>query len=72
MLFGVVRRNVVTSGDDQVLRITEGVQIVDTDVSDEEGCGGSKRENDLQGLTMIEIPTPPPFVVVAGRVSLTG
>jgi hypothetical protein len=48
------------------------VQIVDTDVSDEEGCGGSKRENDLQGLTMIEIPTPPPFVVVAGRVNLTG
>jgi hypothetical protein len=62
MLFGVARKNVATSGDDQVLCITKGVQIVDTNVSDEEGCGGSKGGNNSQDLTMIEIPTPPPSV----------
>ncbi len=45
MFFGVARRNVATSGDKQVLCITEGVQTVDVNVSDKEGSGGSKGED---------------------------
>jgi hypothetical protein len=62
MFFGVVRRNVVTGGDDQIFRIIKGMQIVDVDVSDVEGYGGSKGENDSQALTMSEILVPPPSV----------
>jgi hypothetical protein len=42
MFFGVATRNVTTSGDKQVLHITEGVQTVDVNVGDEEGSGGSQ------------------------------
>ncbi len=45
MFFGVATRNVATSGDKQVLRITKGVQSVDVDVGDEEGSGRSKGED---------------------------
>jgi hypothetical protein len=37
MFSSVATRNVVIGGDEQVLRIIEGVQTIDTDVSDEEG-----------------------------------
>ncbi len=62
MLFGVATRNVTTGGDEQVLRIIEGVKTVDADVSDEEGFGGSKEEDDLQALTMSEILVIPALV----------
>ncbi len=62
MFFGVAIKNVATSGDEQVLRITEGVWIVDIDVNDEEGFGVSKGENDSRALIMSEIPTLPPPV----------
>ncbi len=45
MFFGVAMRNVATSGDKQVLRIIEGMQIVNMDVSDEEGSRRSKGED---------------------------
>jgi hypothetical protein len=45
MFFGVAMRNVATSGDKQVLCIIEGMQIVNVDVSDEEGSGRSKGED---------------------------
>jgi hypothetical protein len=52
--------NVATSGDEQVLHTTKGVQTIDINVTDEEGYRGSKGEDDSQALTMNEIPTPPP------------
>ncbi len=45
MFFGVAMRNVATSGDKQVLCIIEGMQIINVDVSDEEGSGRSKGED---------------------------
>jgi hypothetical protein len=62
MFSDVAIKNVATSGDEQVLHIIEGMHIVDIDVSDEKGSKGSKREDNLQALTMSEIPTPPPLV----------
>jgi hypothetical protein len=55
-------RNVTTGEDKQVLRITKGVQIVDVDVSDEEGSGGSKGENNSQVLNVREIRVLAPQV----------
>jgi hypothetical protein len=60
MLFDVATRNVTTSGDDQVFCIIGGVQIVDTNVSDEEDFGRSKGEDNSQALTVNEILAPPP------------
>jgi hypothetical protein len=62
MFSGVPMKNVATCGDEQILRITKGVQTVDTDVSDEEGFGRSKGEDDSHALTMNDIPIPPPPV----------
>jgi hypothetical protein len=62
MLFGLPMRNVATSGDEQVLRTTKGLQTIDIDVSDEEGSGGSKGEDHSQALTMNQILAPPPPV----------
>jgi hypothetical protein len=62
MLFGVPMRNVVTSGDEQVLCTTKGVQTIDIDVSDEEGSRGSKGEDHSEALIMNEILAPPPPV----------
>ncbi len=45
MLSDVPIRNVITGGDEQILCIIEGVQIVDTNFSDEESSGRSKGEN---------------------------
>jgi len=47
MCSGVAMNNVAIGGDKQVLCITEGVQTVDVNVSDEEGSRGSKGEDDL-------------------------
>jgi len=47
MFFDVPITNVAISGDEQVLCITEGVQTIDANVSDEEGFGGSKAEDEL-------------------------
>ncbi len=60
--FGVAMRNVTTGEDKQVLHITKGVQIVDVDVSDEEGSGGSKGENNSQALNVHEIRALAPKV----------
>lgn len=46
MCSGVTMKNVATGGDKQVLCITEGVQTVDVNVSDEEGSRRSKGEDD--------------------------
>ncbi len=46
MCSGVAMKNVAIGGDKQVLCITEGVQTVDVNVSDEEGSRGSKGEDD--------------------------
>jgi hypothetical protein len=62
MFSGVAPRNVAIGGDEHVLHIIEGVQIIYTDVSDEEGFQGSKGEDDSQALTMSEILAPPPSI----------
>jgi hypothetical protein len=62
MLSNVATRNVATNGDDQVFHIIEGVQIIDVDVSDEEGSKRSKREDDSQALTLNEIHVFPPLI----------
>jgi hypothetical protein len=54
--------NVIIIGDEQVLRIIEGMQTIDANVSDEEGFGGSKGEDDLEALIVNEILAPPPSV----------
>lgn len=60
MLSSVAIRNVAIGGDEQVLRIIEGGQTIDTDVIDEEGCRGNKGEDDSQTLTMTKILALPP------------
>jgi hypothetical protein len=60
MLSDVAMRNVAIDGDDKVFCTIEGVQIIDTDVSDEKGFGGNKGEDDSQALIMNEILAPPP------------
>jgi hypothetical protein len=42
MFFGVPMKNVVIGKDEQVFCITKGAQIVDVNVSDEEGLEGAK------------------------------
>jgi hypothetical protein len=62
MFSGVPMKNVATCGDEQILCITKGVQIVHTNVSDEEGFGRNKEEDDSHALIMNDIPIPPPLV----------
>jgi hypothetical protein len=61
MLSNVLTKNVTISRDEQVLYIIEGVQIVNVDVNDEESSGRNKGKDDLQALTISEIPPPPPI-----------
>ncbi len=61
MLFVVAMKNVAIGANEEVLCIREGVQIGDPNVNKESGLDKNKGKENAQGLTMSEIPPPPPI-----------
>jgi hypothetical protein len=63
----VATKNVATGVNEDVFHIIKGVQMGDVDVSNEPCSNKSRRENDLQVLTMSEIRVPPPPIDSGGH-----